>query len=95
MPHQRCLEVTLSWVERGTTRCPAATGSTSALALAKWLEWTVEEVLAGGKGGWNQISKGNLKGYPMLVPFVDGVRTICLRPSAETRIRMQVLGGRV
>jgi hypothetical protein len=29
------------------------------------------------------------------VPFVDGVRTICLRPSAETRFQMQVLGGGV
>lgn len=27
------------------------------------------------------------------LPFVDGVRTMCLRPSAETRVQMQVLEG--
>ena len=26
-----------------------------------------------------------------LIPFVDGVRTICFRPSAKTRLQMQVL----
>ncbi len=38
---------------------------------------------------------GSSDAHQVWLPFVDGVRTMCLRPSAETRFQMQVLEGGV